>query len=34
MLIELGHRDAFEYGWSLYLTLLDLVAERQTGKRA
>jgi hypothetical protein len=34
MLIELGYRDAFEYGWSLYLTLLDFVAERQTVKRA
>lgn len=28
MLIELGHARVWEYGWSLYLTLLDLVAER------
>ncbi|MCK7581857.1 MAG: phage tail tape measure protein [Chromatiales bacterium] len=28
MLVEIGHRDVWDYGWSLYLTLLDLIGER------
>ncbi len=28
MLIERGHAGVWDYGWSLYLTLLELVAER------
>jgi hypothetical protein len=28
MLTENGHQAVWEYGWSLYLTLLDLTAER------
>lgn len=33
MLIELGHRDVWDYGWSLYRTLIDLMRERARAKR-
>lgn len=33
MLVEIGHRDVWDYGWSLYLTLLDLIGERANNPR-
>lgn len=33
MLAEMGHERVWEYGWSLYLTLIEMIRERTRAAR-
>lgn len=32
MLAEMGHDRVWEYGWSLYLTLIEMIRERRPAR--